>query len=189
MGHFSKAFEESNSKLAEACQSCAAQCCKKGLLFLLPSEEKAIRIWLNENDSNKLLEFDSCLTEHQQFFLFDQRDACMFLNSTNMCTLHGAGIKPKECYLWPVHIYLDILGTPEVRISKSCCDGHRHVASDHPIIAEAVMFAADIGYERLLQFRSLYAGSYEHELLCKIDFKIDEGNGEIGDDLASPKPL
>jgi Fe-S-cluster containining protein len=162
-------FESANQNLASACQQCEASCCKKGLLFMLPNEVEQIRQWIKQNDLNLQAQFSSLLGNHGDFFLFDQQDACMFLDKSNLCRLHMSGVKPKECFVWPLHIYLNYHGQPEVRVSTTCCDGYKFITTDHPSVEATRNFAKEIGYARLAKFRAIYSGSYGSKFVESVD--------------------
>lgn len=155
-------FEDANNKLASACQACSASCCKKGLLFMLPEEKRQIDDWILENSPNELEPFHSKLEDCGNFYLFDQEDSCQFLDERNLCRLHDDGVKPTECFIWPAHLYVGNLGDLEVRVSDSCCEGFKFISSTHTVIDSVENLAHHAGYERILDFRRKYAGSYRH---------------------------
>jgi hypothetical protein len=171
MRPISSAFELANQKLTQACQSYASACCKQGFIFLLPEEIRDIELWLANHAPDQMAAFHARLRSHDDFALLDQGDACIFLNESNLCRLHSSGIKPKECYLWPLYIYVDQLGTLDVRVFSTCCAGHNYLTSDHPSVDAATQFAAQIGYERTLRFREAYNGGkiYHDRILRELD--------------------
>jgi hypothetical protein len=158
-------FEESNKQLAQACQATCSSCCKKGLLFLLPEEKAQIEEWISSHSPDEMGVFHSSLTKKEGFYLFDQKNSCQFLDQYNLCRLHGDGVKPTECFLWPAHVYVGLFGNLETQVSNTCCEGYRYITEGHPAISGASQFADRIGYERLLRFRKAYGGSYGHNLL------------------------
>ncbi len=164
-------FELANQNLAHACQNCQSSCCKKGLLFMLPEEVGQVKRWIVANKPEVMERFVSLLQNHGDFWLFDQEEACMFLDAKDLCQLHMSGAKPKECYIWPLHIYLSNLGQPEIKVSTTCCDGYKFISQDHPSMEATRNFARDIGYSRLARFRSIYAGSYGSKLIEFLDLK------------------
>jgi len=155
-------FEEANFNLAAACQACAASCCKKGLLFMLPEEKQQIEEWIIRESPAELAPFRSKLENCGDFYLFDQEDSCQFLDDRNLCRLHADGVKPTECFIWPAHIYVGNMGDLEVRVSDNCCDGFKFISSSHAIIDSVESLAHRAGYERILAFRGKYGGSYHH---------------------------
>jgi len=100
--------------------------------------------------------------------LFDQEDSCMFLDENNLCRLHNDGVKPKECFVWPLHVYLGNLGNPEIRVSTTCCEGYKFVSQESPSVRACEDYADEIGHDRLSRFREVYGGSYGNTLLKEI---------------------
>ncbi|MDR2674076.1 MAG: hypothetical protein LBC18_04200 [Opitutaceae bacterium] len=160
-----------NAKLSLSCQAKASACCKKGLLFMPAEEVSAIDRFISaSHDGAALDEFHSRLKKHEGFFLYNQQNACQFLDAGNLCLLHGKGIKPRECFWWPYHVYFDTTGKMVIAISKTCCDAWKH---HEPEIA--AQFCDDIedcvngcGEETVRRFRDAYAGSYGHETVREI---------------------
>lgn len=149
--------------------ACQSSCCKKGLLFLLPEEKNQIENWLRINQPEWFEHFSENLKSEEGFYLFDQEDSCMFLDKNNLCLLHNDGVKPKECFVWPLHIYLGNMGNPEIRVSTTCCEGYKFVTKDSPSVRACEDYASDIGHDRLSRFREIYGGSYGNTLLKEIN--------------------
>jgi len=161
-------FEEANLNLANACIACKSSCCKKGLLFLLPEEKEQIENWILANNPGWHERFLANLKEEQNFFLFDQEDSCMFLDTQNLCRLHEDGVKPQECFVWPLHIYEGDLGNPQIRVSTTCCEGYKFITSDNPGIEACEFYANQIGHDRLSRFREVYKGSYGNKFVKEL---------------------
>jgi hypothetical protein len=149
--------------------ACASSCCKKGLLFLLPEEKEQIETWVKVNRPDWLERFSKNLKKEKDFYLFDQEDSCMFLDQKNLCVLHNDGVKPQECFVWPLHVYLGNLGNPEIRVSTTCCEGFKFVTKDSPSVEACENYAEKIGHDRLARFREIYGGSYGNTLVKEID--------------------
>lgn len=158
-------FEQANDKLAAACMACAASCCKKGLLFLLPEEKEQIENWVKLNRPDWSGRFSANLREEEGFYLFDQEDSCMFLDGNNLCLLHNDGVKPQECFVWPLHVYLGGMAVPEIRVSTTCCEGYKFISEDSPGVRACDEYAGRIGHDRLALFREIYRGSYGTSLV------------------------
>lgn len=165
-------FEEANKNLADSCMACASSCCKKGLLLLLPEEKDQIESWIKDKNPDLLQRFTTNLKDEQEFYLFDQEDRCMFLEGNNLCVLHSDGVKPQECFVWPLHVYLGNLGNPEIRVSTSCCEGFKFISKDSPSVDACQNYAEKIGHERLSRFRELYGGSYGNILVKEINLPL-----------------
>jgi Fe-S-cluster containining protein len=161
-------FEQANDKLAAACMACASSCCKKGLLFLLPEEKEQMEKWVKLNRPDWSERFAKNLRQEEGFYLFDQEDSCMFLDEKNLCLLHNDGVKPQECFVWPLHVYVGSMGAPEIRVSTTCCEGYKFVTKDSPSVKACEDYAVRIGHDRLSRFRELYGGSYGNTLLKEL---------------------
>lgn len=161
-------FEQANDKLAAACMACASSCCKKGLLFLLPEEKEQMEKWVKLNRPDWSERFAKNLRQEEGFYLFDQEDSCMFLDEKNLCLLHNNGVKPQECFVWPLHVYLGSMGAPEIRVSTTCCEGYKFVTKESPSVKACEDYAARVGHDRLSRFRELYGGSYGNTLVKEL---------------------
>jgi hypothetical protein len=161
-------FESANESLAAACMACASSCCKKGLLFLLPEEKEQMETWVKLHKPHWLERFVKNLKQEDGFYLFDQEDSCMFLDNKNLCLLHKEGVKPQECFVWPLHVYLGPMGMPEIRVSTTCCEGFKFVSKDSPSVQACEDYALRIGHDRLSRFRELYGGSYGNTLVKEL---------------------
>ena len=164
-------FEEANQSLANACIACKSSCCKKGLLFLLPEEKEQIEKWILTNNPDWHERFLANLKEEQDFFLFDQEDSCMFLDTQNLCRLHEDGVKPQECFVWPLHVYEGDMGNPQIRVSTTCCEGYKFVEADTPSVHACESYAHQIGHDRLSRFREIYKGSYGNRFVKEIELQ------------------
>lgn len=152
--------EEFNHQLAGACQLCKAACCKKGRILLVRSEYLAIQAHLANGDPAALAEFKGRITDHGDFLLYDQQDACQFLDSANLCRLHSIGLKPAECLWWPYHVFVDEKDQLEIRLATWCCDGHQAhgPASPYPLLIEKRV--REMGQELIRAFRLRYPGGH-----------------------------
>ena len=158
-----------NPKLATACQRTSAACCRKGQLFIPDRELAALRAWLEAHPEEDRQAFEARLTPCEGFALYDQQDACQFLNEDNRCRLHADKVKPSECFWWPLHVYRaadqDQL---EVRVSTSCCQAHTHITADSTLVDDVVSAVDDLGADLFYRFRAVYQGSYSGRPLRKI---------------------
>ena len=116
--------------LAEACQAKCSHCCKKGKIFLPEKEYLKILNWLEKNSPLDIEEFNARNHKFDGFYLYDQQNICQFLNAANLCRLHIHGVKPRECFWWPLHIYCAEADGFEIRVSTSCCEGYKHVTKE-----------------------------------------------------------
>lgn len=156
---------EENNQLARACMAKGAACCKKGMLFLQPSEYRRIVDHLAKNGSPKeLAEWLARCQQKDGYYLYDQKDACQFLDERNLCRLHGAGIKPSECFWWPLHVFWDPGEGFSLKAGTYCCDGCRFLSAQSGHTAMVERQARDIGLDLLKRFRADYPGqaAYRH---------------------------
>ena len=160
---------EFNSQLAHACQECHAACCRKGLLFMPKEEHAAIAAFLKSGDPQSAAEFFSRSKQYPQFWLYDQMDRCQFLDDNDHCKLHSLGLKPSECFWWPYHIYRAPDGGFEIRLSTSCCDGHKAHSDSSPYPRWIVHKSNSIGLDVIAEFRQVYRGSYESRLIGRVE--------------------
>ncbi len=151
-----------NDGLAAACQACHSACCKKGKIFLPPDELAAMRAAAKLQSPDFVAEFESRLSEGPDYALYDQRDGCQFLTTDNLCSLHDKGMKPRECFWWPYHVYINESGVPSIEVSTTCCEAWRKHDDEG-----ARRFLNDIdeqvnglGVEVITDFRGAYSGSY-----------------------------
>jgi Fe-S-cluster containining protein len=157
-----------NSELAKSCQACQASCCRKGSVFLPTKEYTNIVDWLGKNSPDELGEFQSRSIKYADFYLYDQREACQFLDDRNLCRLHLEGVKPTECFWWPFHVYVDEANRLEIRLSTSCCDGYKHFRPNLPFISIIEEQARKFGADLIRAFRKVYKGSYDTKLVKKL---------------------
>jgi hypothetical protein len=163
-----------NKCLAKSCMANASSCCCKGQIFLPSNEVEAIREWLRTRSEAEQAEFERCLDEnHDGFALFDQETRCQFLDAANLCRLHNEGVKPTECYWWPLHVYDNERQQLEIRISESCCGAHHCLDGSRAEESEAELDkiearARTIGLDVIRRFREAYRGSYSSRKLRTI---------------------
>jgi len=157
-----------NNILASSCQATCSSCCKKGKIFLPEDQFQSIKTWLAQNSPAELAEFESRTEEFEGFRLYDQKDICQFLDAQNLCRLHNQGVKPRECFWWPLHIYTADCEGLEVRVSNSCCDAYKHITSNSSYVDEVVEEARNIGDDIIRRFRGVYPGSYSGITLRRI---------------------
>ena len=157
--------ESLNKPLASACQAACSSCCCKGKIFLPSAEYDRLRVWVRENAVSDLEEFDSRSECLDGFYLYDQKTRCQFLDARNLCRLHDKGVKPTECFWWPLHIYTGADDSLEIRVSTSCCDAYKSIPPESPLVASLKKEALQLGRELLKKFRDVYSGSYNGRLL------------------------
>jgi len=166
--------DEVNDQLATACQKCGSACCKKGQIFLPRDEYRQIRLHAQALGPAAVAEFDSRISDHGLFYLYDQKQGCQFLDSGNLCRLHDIGIKPTECFWWPYHVFAAGPDALEVRLSISCCDAHKTHTPDSSYPALIVEEADQIGFDVIRAFRRAYAGtSTDTRLINRIPASIE----------------
>ena len=150
-----------NEQLAVACQATCSSCCKKGKIFLPDQQFQAIRDWVIANSPAELGEFDVRSEKFDGFYLYDQQDSCQFLDESDLCRLHTQGVKPRECFWWPLHVYTKAEDASlEIRASTSCCTAYQHINSESPCVNDVEAESRTLGAELINRFRSVYPGSY-----------------------------
>jgi|GEM_PF-1066228 len=149
-----------NHLLASACQATCSSCCKKGKIFLPEEQYNLIKDWAEKSSPDELDEFKNRSERFDGFFLYDQRDRCQFLDGENLCRLHNEGVKPRECFWWPLHVYTQDEGKFEVRASTSCCSAFKHLNQESPYVSEVQAESEAIGAIIIKKFREVYPGSY-----------------------------
>jgi hypothetical protein len=157
-----------NSSLATACQLSQGSCCKKGLLFLPEDEYQAIVEWVAANSANELGEFESRCVKYDGFYLYDQKDCCQFLTETNLCRLHSEGVKPSECFWWPVHIYGTKPENLELCVATGCCNACEYIDTNSSLLDDITKRFHELGADVICRFRGVYSGSYEKRFLRKL---------------------
>ena len=148
-----------NLKLAAACRTQCAACCRRGVIFLPESEYQALRQWVVNNAPADLPALEARTKQFDEFRLYDQKDRCQFLDERNDCRLHAEGVKPGECFWWPFHVFIAADGGLEIRMSTTCCEGFRHYTPGLPFLDQVEAQARAIGYARLRAFRAVFPGS------------------------------
>lgn len=149
-----------NDRLASACQATCSSCCKKGKIFLPEDQYQAIRSWVATNSPGELQQFESRTEAFDGFRLYDQQDICQFLDRQDLCRLHNQGVKPRECFWWPLHVYTTGSEGLEIRVSNSCCEGYKHITPDSPYVEGVIDEVKALGAELIGKFRDVYPGSY-----------------------------
>ncbi len=160
-----KTTDALNGPLASACQAACAACCCKGKIFLPDAEYERIHEWIQENSVGDLEEFNLRSEALDGFHLYNQKDRCQFLDKQNLCRLHDKGIKPRECFWWPLHIYKGEDVGLEIRVSTSCCDAHNVISPSSPLVSSLKNEADHLGRELIRRFRDAYSGSYDGKLI------------------------
>lgn len=159
---------EVNQQLATACQQCGSACCKKGRIFLPRDEYLRIRRHVQAIGPGATAEFDSRISDHGIFFLYDQDGGCQFLDAANLCGLHELGLKPTECFWWPYHVYTsDDAAELELRLFLDCCDAHKADRPDSPYHRQIEQDALRIGFDVIQKFRETYGGAVAQTRLIK----------------------
>jgi Fe-S-cluster containining protein len=152
------ASEDLNVPLAEACQQACSKCCCHGKIFLPAVEFEKISAWLEQHSPGDLAEFRSRMEAHDGFHLYEQGTRCQFLDDKNLCRLHVPGVKPRECFWWPLHVFDVGDGQLEVQVSTECCSAWRQVEKE-PRLAQAVAAEVDeLGKDLIKKFRKVYPG-------------------------------
>lgn len=154
-----------NENIAKSCQQTMAACCCRGHIFI-PNEEYAeIVEHLNEKSPQEIEEFKSRCLEREGYYLYDQKSKCQFLDDNYLCRLHESQVKPKECYWWPLHVYLDTNGDLEIRVAN-CCSACLHT---HPSHIEKIKNDVEIiGVDLIKKFRSEHSYGKDYRPLAKI---------------------
>ncbi len=160
--------ESFNCGLAGACQATEASCCKKGKIFLPPSEYQAILDWLQTHSPAEIDSFKARCAHHDDaFILYDQEQRCQFLDDANLCRLHRDKVKPSECFWWPLHVYTPVEGEGlEIRVA-TCCEGYRCKGDLEGYLEEIEARAKVIGYDRIRAFRKVYEGNSDKKIAVK----------------------
>jgi hypothetical protein len=158
-----------NSRLSSACQQAEASCCKAGMLFLPEDEYKAIVSWLSDNSPSEQDEFESRCVKHDRFYLYDQKDCCQFLTETNLCRLHLEGVKPSECFWWPVHIYGTEPENLEFRVATTCCKACKYIEANSSVLDDIRKRVRELGTDVICRFRRVFFGNpSEKRFLSKL---------------------
>lgn len=154
-----------NIKLAEACQNSCAACCKHGQLLVFNDEFDRIITWIKIYSPAEESEFRARCRQYDGFYLYDQQVSCQFLDASNLCRLHVAGVKPMECFWWPIHVYQGERDNLEIRVSTSCCEAYRHITNESTLLNDVKQVLAERGFDIFRRFRSAYKGGYENRLV------------------------
>lgn len=154
-----------NKCLAKACMGAGSSCCCKGQIFLPNNELESIRTWLSTRSESERENFERCVVSHDGFALLNQENRCQFLDDKNLCRLHNEGVKPTECFWWPLHVYLNNRNQLEIRISEDCCGAHTCLNCDAAAATETEVLKIEtkarlMGLDLIRQFRQVYQGSY-----------------------------
>ena len=157
-----------NEQLAVACQATCSSCCKKGKIFLPDDEYQKLWNWISENSPGDLNEFQSRSEKHDGFHLYDQKDSCQFLDQKDLCRLHTQGVKPRECFWWPLHIYTTDTEDLDIRVSTSCCNAYKHISADSAYVDAVEAEVGKMGVELIGKFRAVYPGSYSGVSLRRL---------------------
>jgi hypothetical protein len=156
----SPAENQINEKLAQACQATCSSCCKKGKIFLPDAQYLAIRDWVQKNSPGEIEEFESRSEKFDGFYLYDQQDICQFLDERDLCRLHTQGVKPRECFWWPLHVYTGEGDNLDIRVSTSCCTAYQNLSADSPYVDSIERESKQLGDSLIRRFRNVYPGSY-----------------------------
>lgn len=150
--------EDLNVPLAEACQKACSKCCCHGKIFLPNAEFKKICDWLGKHSPADLLEFKARSESHDGFHLYEQQTRCQFLDAANLCRLHAPGVKPRECFWWPLHVFDVGNGQLEVQVSTECCSAWRHVETEPRLAQDVAAEVNALGKDLIRDFRKVYPG-------------------------------
>ncbi|KKQ18298.1 MAG: hypothetical protein US31_C0006G0029 [Berkelbacteria bacterium GW2011_GWA1_36_9] len=157
-----------NKELAIACQKNNSNCCRKGKIFLPKQEWENIKNWVNNNLPEVVNEFKERTIPYPTFYLYDQRNGCQFLSNNGSCQLHNEGVKPTECFWWPIHVYSGKDGQMEIRIATTCCDGCQSIRNDQEFLEIVEKDAKRIGLDVIRQFRTIFPGGYHKYETIKV---------------------
>ena len=160
--------EKINEQLALACQATCSSCCKKGKIFLPNGEYEKILEWITENSPDDVAEFQARSEKYDGFHLYDQKSRCQFLDVKDLCRLHTWGVKPRECFWWPLHIYTTESNNLDIRVSTSCCSAYQHIGPLSPYVDAVQAEVEDLGAALIRRFRVAYPGSYSGNSLREI---------------------
>jgi hypothetical protein len=162
------ATNDLNSPLAKACQQACVKCCREGKIFIPDSEFARIEHWLTANSPADLPEFRARSTAHDGFHLYEQGAGCQFLDTWNLCRLHVPGVKPRECFWWPLHVFAGADDQLEVCVSTDCCSAYQHVVQEPRLANELQAEVEGLGRDLVLKFRKQFPGVCQRIVLKKF---------------------
>jgi len=157
-----------NEQLAASCQATCSSCCKKGKIFLPDQQYQAILEWLLNHSPQEIGEFEARSEKFDGFYLYDQQDSCQFLDQADLCRLHTHGVKPRECFWWPLHIYTTENTDLDIRASTSCCEAYKHLGADSAYVDAVESEVEQLGVDLVRKFRAVYPGSYSGISLRRV---------------------
>lgn len=128
-----------------------------------------MRDYLAATHPKAVVEFDARCEDHGNFQIYEQAPGCQFLDEHNLCTLHGIGLKPAECFWWPYHVYANKHDELEVRVSSGCCNAFQFHEPSSGYADMVVNEAREIGYDVLRAFREAFPGRCPSLLVQQIE--------------------
>jgi len=132
------------------CWKGKADCCRGGKVFM--TTEEVINI-AQSLPLEQRKEFIRRLDQHVDFSIYEQGEACQFLDAENFCTLHDKKLKPVECGWWPLHAYVE---GDKVVIRISTCECGKHISEESVTLVKKGI--QKVGEDRIRRFRKIYAG-------------------------------
>lgn len=157
-----------NAALATTCMAAGAACCRAGKVLLSPSEYDDLAAYVASRSAAERAEFDGRCEEHDGFRLYDQREGCQFLTEDALCRVHPLGIKPKECFWWPLHVYETAEGSLEIRSASYCCRAASSLSQDGTHVDLIAEQAAELGHDVLRKFRKVFPGNYSEKQRVRV---------------------
>lgn len=130
-----------------------------GKIFLHPVEYERIVRYLSENEmQGDLDEWKSRCELKDGYYLYDQKNACQFLDKNNLCRMHFTGVKPSECFWWPLHVFWNQEEGYTLKAGTYCCDGCKFVTPDSKHAEMVESQAKHLGLDLIKKFRMSYPG-------------------------------
>jgi len=158
---------QKNEGLAIDCRATKSSCCYKGMVFLPNEEYEKIFKYIEANSKEDMQEFVNRCKKYDGFYLYDQQGKCQFLDDIGCgsCRLHDKGVKPTECFWWPLHVYKTKASNLEIRVG-SCCSGCTYVEDIQ--VKKVVSDLEWIGYDRIMKFREVYSCGEKYRVIKKL---------------------
>jgi len=158
---------KNNKNLAKSCRETKSSCCYKGLIFLPDEEYFKILEYTQLNLEEHAEEFMARCKKYDGFYLYDQKSKCQFLDEigSGSCRLHDKGVKPSECFWWPLHVYVGDEDELEIKVSN-CCSGCLLINKDD--VQKIKKDAERIGYDLFAKLRQVHPCGETYAVVEKI---------------------
>jgi hypothetical protein len=78
------------------------------------------------------------------------------------------GVKPSECFWWPVHIYGTEPENLEFCVATRCCTACEYIDANSLLLDDITKRVCELGTDVICRFRRVYSGSYEKQFLRKL---------------------